>query len=511
MTWLKDWITRTNHKNIGSFYFILALFAAIVGSSLSWLIRLSLTRGDMIWRGANSYGVWYNRVITGHAVLMIFFFVIPSLIGGFGNWLIPLLISTTDLAFPRLNALRFWLLPGSLILLRVSILVGSGAGTGWTVYPPLSRWTAHANMRVDLVIFSLHLAGVRSILGSINFFTTCFQLRGISLRCLSLFIWSLLVTVLLLIISLPVLAGAITILLTDRNFNTRFYTRRGGGDAILYQHLFWFFGHPEVYVLILPGFGLISQLRVVMSGKREAFGTLAIIYAIRAIGLLGCVVWAHHMFRVGIDVDTRAYFTAATIIIAIPTGVKIFSWLATLSGGLFFYSVVGVWILGFIFLFTLGGLTGITLSSRSLDLTLHDRYFVVAHFHYVLSLGAVFAVIAGFSFYYPLVVGLRLNRVLSITQFWVIFLGVNLTFLPQHFLGLNGIPRRYASYSHVFGGWHSWSSLGSTVSLISVGLFAGIVLASLSGSSLVLSINAVNIEWFFLQHHSNTQLILLSI
>lgn len=511
MNWIISWFTRTNHKNIGRMYFFLAVFAAMVGRSLRWLIRLSLGSLDSVWGAANIYGSWYNTVITGHAVLIIFFFVMPRIIGGFGNWLIPLLIGVTDLAFPRLNALRFWLLPGRLILLRARVLVGPGAGTGWTVYPPLSSWRAHANIRVDLVIFSLHLAGIRSILGSVNFFTTCFQLRAMSLRHLSLFIWSLLVTVLLLILSLPVLAGAITILLTDRNFNTRFYTRRGGGDVILYQHLFWFFGHPEVYVLILPGFGLISQLRITMRGKREAFGTLAIIYAIRAIGLLGCVVWAHHMFRVGIDVDTRAYFTAATIIIAIPTGVKIFSWLATLSGGIFSVSVVGVWVIGFIFLFTLGGLTGITLSSSSLDLTLHDRYFVVAHFHYVLSLGAVFAVIAGFNYYYPLVMGVRLHRGLRISQFWVIFIGVNLTFLPQHFLGLNGMPRRYASYGSLFSGWHSWSSLGSTISFVSIGIFAVSVLNSLTRGRLVLSINRARIEWMYPQHHSNTQLIILSV
>ena len=511
------WFMSTNHKDIGILYLFTAGAVGFISVLFTVYMRLELMEPGvqyMCLEGARFIadstqectpnGHLWNVMITYHGVLMMFFVVIPALFGGFGNYFMPLHIGAPDMAFPRMNNLSYWMYVAGVTLGIASMLAPggngqSGSGVGWVLYPPLS--TAETGISMDLAIFAVHLSGASSILGAINMITTFLNMRtpGMTLHKVPLFAWSIFITAWLILLSLPVLAGGITMLLTDRNFGTTFFDPAGGGDPILYQHILWFFGHPEVYMIILPGFGIISHVIATFS-RKPIFGYLPMVYALVAIGVLGFVVWAHHMYTVGMSLSQQSYFMLATMVIAVPTGIKIFSWIATMWKGSVSFETPMLFAMGFLFLFTVGGVTGVVLSQPAIDRAYHDTYYVVAHFHYVMSLGAAFAIFAGVYFWIGKMSGRQYPEWAGKLHFWMFFIGTNLTFFPQHFLGRQGMPRRYIDYPEAFAYWNYISSWGAFLSFASFVFFIGIVFYTLLAGKRVTEKNYWNeyadtLEW----------------
>jgi len=449
------WLFTTNHKDIGTMYLWFAMVMFFAGGAMALVIRLELFAPGLQWVQPEVF----NSLTTVHALVMIFGAVMPAFVG-FANWLIPMQIGAADMAFPRMNNWSFWLLiPPALLLMASFFVPGGAAASGWTLYPPL---VTQGGISVDMTILAIHILGASSIMGSINIITTILNLRapGMTLMKMPMFTWTWLITAYLIIAVMPVLAGAVTMLLTDRHFGTSFFNAAGGGDPTMFMHIFWFFGHPEVYILILPAFGIMSQI-IPAFARKPLFGYASMVYATASIAILSFIVWGHHMFTVGMPSAGQLFFMYATMLIAVPTGVKVFNWIATMWRGSMTFETPMLFAIGFVFLFTMGGFSGLVLAIVPVDITLHNTYYVVAHFHYVLFPGAIFGLMAGTYFWLPKWTGKMYNETLGKWHFWLSAIAFNITFFPQHFLGLAGMPRRIPDYALQYAEWNAISSIGA--------------------------------------------------
>jgi cytochrome c oxidase subunit 1 len=451
------WMYTTNHKDIGTMYLWFAFFMFLLGGTMALGIRAELFKPGLQFFDPE----FFNSLTTVHGLVMVFGAIMPAFVG-FANWLVPLQVGSADMAFPRMNNWSFWLLiPAALLLIGSFFVPGGAAASGWTLYPPL---VIQQGISVDMTILAVHILGASSIMGSINIITTILNMRapGMTLMKMPLFVWTWLITAYLLIAVMPVLAGAVTMLLTDRHFGTSFFNAAGGGDPTMFLHIFWFFGHPEVYIMILPAFGIISQILPAFA-RKPLFGYASMVYATASIAILSFIVWGHHMFTVGMPAAGNLFFMYATMLIAVPTGVKVFNWISTMWKGEMTFETPMLFAIGFLCLFTIGGFSGLVLAIVPVDITLHNTYYVVAHFHYVLVSGALFAIIGGIYFWLPKWSGKMYNEGLGKLHFWLSMIGFNLAFFPQHFLGLAGMPRRIPDYALQFAEWNMWSSIGAFI------------------------------------------------
>jgi cytochrome c oxidase subunit 1 len=475
-TGLKRWLFTTNHKDIGTLYLWFSFAMLLVGGLMALVIRTELFQPGMQVVDPN----FFNQMTTLHGLIMVFGAIMPAFVG-LANWQIPMMIGAPDMALPRMNNWSFWILPfAGIMLVSTLFMEGGGPNFGWTFYAPLS--TKYGPPSTDYFIFAVHMLGISSIMGSINIIATILNMRapGMTLMKMPLFVWTWLITAFLLIAVMPVLAGAVTMMLTDRNFGTAFFDAAGGGDPVLFQHVFWFFGHPEVYIMILPAFGVVSEI-IPTFARKKLFGYASMVYAVAAIAFLSFIVWAHHMYTVGMPLAGELYFMYATVMIAVPTAVKVFNWSTTMWKGSMTFETPMLWAIGLVFMFTFGGFTGLMLGVAPADFQYHDTYFVVGHFHYVLASGALYGIIAGVYYWLPKWTGHMYDETLGKWHFWLTTIGMNLTFFPMHFSGLAGMPRRIPDYNMAFADFNMWSSIGAYIFAAGTLVFIVVLVKAIKG------------------------------